>query len=466
MQQVSGLGTLLFFLAFLRDPLVAAREALRRRGALIAYESFLGVPRRSRTTIFAVGAEFNRAVLGDPARWNTGSVPGGGPPGTALARIGNGNLVSLNGAKHTYYRRLISAPLRTANVEEMGDDIGELVGRSVAEWREGPVDLWPLAQDLMRSVAVALLFSGDQALGRELGDLVRRFCVDSKSARVNINKAGIPGRAFGDLMRRADDIERCALEMAESKRGHAGGRDLISLIVNSPDETGSAPSRDALAGHIPILFASSYETCQTVLTWSLFLLAQHPQAARAVADEVAAATGGAAPTLSRVRGLRLLDAVVKESLRLLPPVPFQVRISAAPARLGDSEVPPGTHVIISPFLTNRDERVFAEPDRFLPERWGHTNPSAFEYLSFSGGPRACPGFAFGTSVVKVALAAILARFRVGLQPGANIDYGVDITMVPKNGLPAVLSPRDGAWTAAPVRGRILNLIDFGQRSVH
>jgi cytochrome P450 len=466
MQTVSGVGTLLFFARFLRDPLTAARKALKQRGPLIAYRSFLGIPRRDRTTIFAVGAEYNRAVLGDPGTWHTGSVPGGGPKGTALARIGSDHLVSLNGPRHAYYRRLISSPLRTASIDEMGDDIGELVAKAVAGWTPGEADLWPLAQDLMRSVAVALLFSGDQALGRELGDRVRHFCAESKSARVNINKAGFPGRAFSRLMQRAEEIERCALEMAAAKRGHAGGRDLVSLIVNSPDETGAPPTRDAIAGHIPILFASSYETCQTVLSWSLLLLAQHPEVASALAAEIGTALNGATPTLSRVRSLPLLNGVVKESLRLLPPVPYQVRISASPTTLGEHEVPPGTHVLISAFLTNRDDRVFAAPDRFLPERWLGINPSAFEYLSFSGGPRACPGFAFGTSIVKVALAAILSRFRFAMRPGADIDYSVDITLVPKNGLPGILSEADGRWSAAPVRGRLLNLVDFGAARVH
>lgn len=291
MPVVSGLGTLGFFSRFVRDPLNAGRDAFLRRGPLIAYRPFLGIPRRGRTTIFAVGGKFNRAVLGDPGKWHTGHLPTGGPKGSALDRLGE-NLVSMNGARHAYYRKLLSQPLRTASIEHMGDDIGELVTRAVAGWPLGAVDLWPLAQDLMRSVAVALLFSGDQIRGRQMGALIQRICRESKSARVFLNRAGQPGKAYSALLRSAEEVESCALGIAETKRGQKSERDLISLIVNSPDETGAAPSRDLIAGQIPILFGSSYETCQSVLTWTLFLLAQHPKVARDVTDEIAAALAG------------------------------------------------------------------------------------------------------------------------------------------------------------------------------
>jgi cytochrome P450 len=462
---VRGMGTLWFFYHFIRDPLNSARAAFDRYGPLVAFESFAGVPKSGRTTIFAVGADFNRAILSEPHIWHTGHLPTGGPPGTALFRLGE-NLVSLNGPRHDYYRKLLARPLRGANIEQLGDDIGELVARKVAAWPLGAVDLWPLAQDLMRTVAVALLFSGDQARGAALGKLIGQLARESKSAQVYLSRAGFPGGAYQRLLRRAEEVERCAINLAATKRGVKSERDLISLIVNSPDETGGKPSQEHIAGHIPVLFGSSYETCQTVLTWTIFLLAQHPHVARAVTDEISAALKGASPTLSRVASLPLLDAVVRESMRLLPPVPYQTRVAFQPTQLGGHAVAPRTYVLLSPFLTNRAPEIYDEPARFKPERWSRINPSAFEYLAFSGGPRACPGFSFGTSVVKVAVATILSRFRVSLVPGARIDYRVAITMAPRNGLAVTLHEPDGAWSSAPVKGQITRLVDMTPRTVH
>src|SRR5262249_50496950 len=184
--------------------------------------------------------------------------------------------------------------------------------------------------------------------------------------------------------------------------------------------TGAAPAADEVAGHLPILFASTYETCQTVLLWTLVLLAQHPDVARDLVDEISGALAGEPATPARVRNLPFLDAVGKESMRVLPAVPYQVRMAMQPTGLGGYDVAAGSHAILSPFLTNRDPQVYEEPTRFRPQRWSHISPTPFDYLAFSGGPRMCPGSWFGTAVVKVALATLLSRLRVSILPGTRI----------------------------------------------
>jgi cytochrome P450 len=463
MPLVRGLASLVFFTRFVRDPLAATRSAFDRYGPLVAFDAFAGVPRTGRTTVFAVGAPYNRAVLGDTQTWHTGHLPTGGPPGSALYRLGE-NLVSLNGPRHAYYRKLLARPLRNDSVEAMGDDIGALVAHEVANWRTGPADLWPLAEELVRTVAVALLFSGDQARVAELSRLLALLAQESKSPGVYLSRAGFPGGAYQRLLRRADEVENIAADIGESVRGSKSERDLIALIVNSPDHAGAPPSRENIAGHIPILFGAAYETCQTVLTWTLFLLAQHPRIAEEVAEEARSALAGTEPTLARVSRLPRLDAVVKESIRLLPPVPYQTRIASKPAELAGNPLARGTYVILSAFLTNRAPEIYDEPTRFKPERWAHINPSSFEYLAFSAGPRTCPGFAFGTSVVKVAVAAILSRFRITLAPDTRIDYRVAVTMSPRHGLPATLHEADGGWRRVPVSGQIAGILDMGPQA--
>jgi cytochrome P450 len=102
--------------------------------------------------------------------------------------------------------------------------------------------------------------------------------------------------------------------------------------------------------------------------------------------------------------------------------------------------------------------LYADPDRFRPERWAQIDPSPFEYAAFSGGPRSCPGSAFGTSVVKMALATIFMRHRVTLAPDARIDYQVKVALSPRGPVPAMLHPADGAFAAAPLRGTIRELV--------
>jgi cytochrome P450 len=456
---VAGLGTPLFFQRFARDPLWATADAFRRYGPLYAFRPFGRIPRRGRTTLFAVGAEYNRAVLSQPKVWHTGNLPTGGPPRSALFRLGE-NVVSLNGKRHDYYRRLLLRPLSRASVQTMGDDIASVVNELVDAWPLGVVDLWLLAKELMRTVAVVLLFSGDKVRGERLDALVNQLVRDSKSPGVYLTRAGFPGRAYNDLLHLAEEVEQCALEIASAKRSEINQRDLIALIVNSPDESGAPPKPDTIAGQIPILFGAAYETCQTVLSWTLYLLAQHPQVARDLFDEVSGLGDRTHTNPSSVNALPLLDAVVRESMRILPPVPFQTRIAASPGELSGNEAETGTYVLLNAFLTNRSPNLYDDPERFKPERWSRINPSAFESLAFSAGPRGCPGAYFGMSVVKVALAAVLSRFRFSLVPESRVDYAVAITMAPSHGLRMILHPPDGAFSRAPTRGAVGKLVSM------
>jgi cytochrome P450 len=460
--RVRGVATLWYFLRMLNDPISCVRSVFERYGSLVAFESF--ALHRRGDTVLAVGAEFNKAVLGDITTWRTGPLPVSGPKGSALDRLGQ-NLVSLNGPRQTYYRKLLSQPIRSSHMAQLGDDMGQFVAGGVASWPEGLADLWPLSKHLVRSVAVAMLFGGDQARGAALAELSEQLMVESKTRQVYLCRAGFPGKAFKKLQRRAEQVERCALDFAETKRGVLNERDMLSVLVNSPDETGATPSPDIIAGQIPILFGATHETCQTALAWTLFLIAQHPDVARDLVDEISGALAGAPPTLSRVAHLPLLDAVVKESMRILPPVPNLARVASQSTSLGGYDVRRGTWIVLSSFLTNRAPELYDEPARFAPERWSRITPSGFEYMVFSGGPRVCPGSSFGTAVVKVSIAAILSRFCISIVPGARIDRRVAVTMAPR-GLPVVLHPPGRGWTASPVTGQVCDMVELGLSRAH
>jgi len=143
----------------------------------------------------------------------------------------------------------------------------------------------------------------------------------------------------------------------------------------------------------------------------------------------------------------------------LPPVPNLGRVASQSTSLGGYDAVKGTRIVLSSFLTNRAPELYDEPARFTPERWSRINPSGFEYMVFSGGPRVCPGSSFGTAVVKVSIAAILSRFCISIVPGARIDRRVAVTMAPRK-LPVVLHPRDRGWTASPVTGQVCDMVDL------
>src|SRR5438477_12752353 len=109
--------------------------------------------------------------------------------------------------------------------------------------------------------------------------------------------------------------------------------------------------------------------------------------------------------MDRMQELPLLDAIIKESMRLFPPVAMQIRRASHATSVGDYPVPERTRIVLSALMINRLPNLYPDPDRFKPERWAGIKPSAFEYAVFSAGPRICPGQWFGLNVLKAALAA-------------------------------------------------------------
>ena len=215
-----------------------------------------------------------------------------------------------------------------------------------------------------------------------------------------------------------------------------------------------------LVGQASILFIASFETTTSALTWSLFLLAQHPAVMHQLMDEIESVLGDAPPRPDQLPQLPFLHWVIKESMRILPPVPYTVRVAQQRLKVGPFEVPPETRVIASHYLTHHLPDLYPEPERFRPERWRNINPTQYEYLPFNAGPRICIGGAFATQVLKISLAMILQRFRFTVVPGTRINRVVAISMNPRHGLPMIIAKKDRNYSVSEVRGQIREMVDF------
>jgi cytochrome P450 len=232
----------------------------------------------------------------------------------------------------------------------------------------------------------------------------------------------------------------------------------MCLLANRPDENGGSACEKALLNHLPTLFAAAFETSQTALTWALFLLAQHPRAAGELLDELSALPDD---NPERYASCELLDSIVRESMRLLPSVPSQTRRTSRETDIVDCDVGSGSYVILSAFMTNRDPDLYPEPNRFRPERWRTAKPSQYEYLAFSAGPRTCIGSWFASSLLRIAIARIMRRFRLRVVPDSKIDHQVRLTLRPsKRGLPVVVHAQDGRFEASAIGGALCKIVAF------
>jgi len=479
-----------------RDAIGTATRLFERYGPLV---QIVRAPVKVMSThgtgvCIATGTEINREVLTEHARYEMFALPGVYyPDDDVLARSSERGfargilprterlrpirrtltgLFHVNGEEHRRHRRLLQPAFHKRRIDAYRDDMVRLTRELMDDWRPGERrDLLAEMTELTLRIATKTLFgedAGDRGvtLARKMQEwLLTMF---SPGMMLRVDALGLPYARWLDLTRFIDDetaailAEKQRTVRARMARGEEVAPDMLSMLIAARDEDGSTLDEDELVGHTGVIFAAGHETSTNALAWTLFLLAEHPDVASELVGELRSVLHGDAPTVEQLGKLPYLDAVVKESMRVLPPVPLHPRVVREDTQLGGYFMPKHTELFLSIYHMHHDPAVFTEPRRFRPERWQTIKPSPYEYNPFSAGPRMCIGAAFAMMEIKIALAMLLQRFRVELPRFARLDHRVAITMAPKQGLPMVLRRADGAWRGGRrgVRGRIHDLVEL------
>jgi cytochrome P450 len=174
---------------------------------------------------------------------------------------------------------------------------------------------------------------------------------------------------------------------------------------------------------IALLFAG-YDSTATALAVTLGLIGDHPEAQGRLRRELAETLGGADPTPADLEELPFLDAVVRESLRLYPPQYALFREPIDPVTIGGYRVDPETTVVLSPWVCQRDDDHWDDPEAFRPERWrSEQDRPAFAHFPYGGGPRRCLGRGFAEQTVRLVIAAVCGRRHLHLQGELSVRAG-------------------------------------------
>src|SRR5262249_23331072 len=223
--------------------------------------------------------------------------------------------------------------------------------------------------------------------------------------------------------------------------------DLLSILLHARDEDdGKAMTDWQVRDEAMTLFLAGHETTALALGWTWFLLAPHPEAEARLVDELRTVLGGRAPTTADLPHLRYTEAIVSESLRILPPVYTIGREAIEDCEIGGFRVPRKTTILMSQWVVHRDPRWFTEPEKFQPERWLgdlQNRLPKFAYFPFGGGPRLCVGNTFALMETALVLATIAQRYRFTVLPGHPIEPVASFTLRPRYGIPAIVTPRTG-----------------------
>lgn len=429
------------FLAFAADPVKHLHRLHDEYGEVAA------LARGHSGHVFVFSPRLNQVVLSDPGRFqnvDASSSPLRMRPDSSLRRLYAG-LTNMNGERHRRVRRLMAPALQRRHVEECAADITDVTEHHLAGWHDGDrLDLLAEMRTLTMAVAVKTLLGlepedGGRVTGRLLGDWMDAvFSVPAMALPLDL-----PGLPYHRLQVLSARLERVVRDIIRRRReGPAGGRDVLARLAHADDD-GVRLSDEELVGQTAFLFMAGHATTAAALTWTLLLLATHPAVLGDEPDDA------------------LLNRVIKESLRLLPPVTWWGKVSTSPFDLGPYRLDAGTTVVFSPYITHRLPGIYPEPDRFRPDRWLTCDPSPYEYLPFSAGARGCLGAGFAMLEMRIVLSMILRRWRPQLRPGARVDRGGLMVSQPRRGLPVTLVPVGGRRLPVSLRGDVRALLDLG-----
>jgi cytochrome P450 len=194
-----------------------------------------------------------------------------------------------------------------------------------------------------------------------------------------------------------------------------------------------------LRDEVMTFFIAGHESTALALTWTWYLLAQDPQVVSQLCAEVNGVLGEHPPEMRDLPRLPFTERVVKESLRLYPPVWAIPRQSLKDCEIGGYKIPAGASLTISQWVMHRDPRYFEEPDKFKPERWENDLDKrlpSFAYFPFGGGSRHCIAYSLAMVEAVLIIAMLAKNFEFTLLPGHPVKPSPSITLYPRYGLMA------------------------------
>jgi cytochrome P450 len=429
---------------------------------------------------FLFSPELNQQVLSDTNRYQARFFAIRGPKNSAQRRL-TGGLLSMNGQQHRRNRRLVKEPFSRRAISTYSETIVRLTDEMLDSWRPGEVrDIAEEMRRYMLQVTSTLLFGLDEPeLALRLGDMIAEWVSMNDELGAG---ALVPNETFSrryeELLAYAVKLEAEILRMIRRRReSQELGCDVLSILVRMHDDEGGL-SDEELVGQAAVLFSAAHMTTAHSLSWTLFLLSEHPSVMDQLWDEwqrgegqesmpgfdavpEGAAWGDADSHGGAEQSLSLLERVIKESMRILPASAYSQRINVEAVQLGPYRLPRGSGIVFTPLVTQRLPEIYANPQQFLPDRWLTLRPSPYAYHPFGAGARMCIGGPLALVIMRVALRRILGRFRLSVVEGADVSAHVESTMlVPTHGVPMVIHEADGQYRSVPVTGNIHELVDL------
>ena len=421
------------FLGMRRNPLPYMEELHREYGDLVSYHPL------GRKIFFLFHPDMTQAMLVTYAR----NLHQGRVMQRSKSVLGNGLLTSED-IFHLRQRRLIQPAFHRQRVFGYGRAMVEFAERHQQRWRNNAV--LDIHQEMMRltlAIVGKTLFDTDvegdsQDIGQALNTFMHLFKFAVLPLSEYLEKLPIP--PVLRMKKARASLDRIIYRFIEERRKSGEDRgDLLSMLLAAEDTevSGERMNNDQVRDECVTLVLAGHETTADALTWTFFLLAQHPEIAERLKSELDQVVGDRPPIPDDYPNLKYAEMVFSESMRLYPPAWGIARTVVEPFEAFGTRFPKNAILLTSQWITHRDQRWHPNPLHFDPERWtpqARASRPKFSYFPFGAGTRQCIGESFAWMEGVLLLASIARHWKFAIVPQTRVELLPLITLRPKFGM--------------------------------
>lgn len=348
--------------------------------------------------------------------------------------LGDG-LVTARGEAWERGRKHVQPAFYPNRIAEYAVEMRKHAESMVHKWDDGErIDIYNAATEFALSVTASTMFGVETV---EQADVISN-AADAITSRYDPTGVPIdlpmwiPTPANTRFRRATSELDDVIEELIRQRRADgipddpSDDADLCTALLSAGES--ESLSDTEIQDHLITMLFAGHETTAIALTYTLGLLARHEDAQQRVHEEVTDET-----QFSVQKELPWTERVIKESLRLYPPVYMLFRETTEPDTVAGYQIPAGTRVVLPSWAIHRSKRYYEEPKSFRPERWSDEMEASlpeFAYFPFGGGKRQCIGRQFALAELKVAVATILKAVRLVPTPEMQLDPKPALTCRP------------------------------------
>jgi cytochrome P450 len=358
----------------------------------------------------------------------------------------NRGLMLLDFDEHMYHRRIMQEAFTRSRLSGYVEHIDRVASKVVAnDWATNDARFLfhPAVKELTLDIASVVFMGHEPGTDHDLVTRINQaFTTTTRSGGAIIRTAVPPFKWWRGLQAR-QVLESYFTERVKERRD-AGGTDMLSVLCHTTDEDGNSFTDADIVNHMIFLMMAAHDTSTSTLTTMANQLAANQDWQDRCRDE-SARLGDGPLDIDALEKLETLDLVINESLRMVTPLPFNIRQAVRDTELLGYFIPAGTNVNLWPGLNHRLPELWTDPEKFDPDRFAEPRAEhkrhRYAFAPFGGGAHKCIGMVFGQLEIKTVMHRLLRKYRLELpHPGYRARYDYAGMPVPIDGMPIVLRP--------------------------